>query len=310
MELPTHILLLYGYWLIFGWVLVTLLGLPIPVTPVLLAAGALTRDGDMNLSLTFIAALLAALLADSTWYWVGRNYGNHVLKFLCKITLEPTNCVRKSELSFGQRHALVLLYAKFIPGLSTLSAPIAGQRRMSYSRFILFDGAGSILWLSSLLLGGRLFGDLLAKNPHIFDWVGRFSGSLLLLGIFIFFAIRVYRRERLLKALAAARLEPLELKQMLDSGIEVFIVDLRHPNERLEDSFTLPGAHLILPNQISSSSDRIPRDCDVIVFCSCPGEAAAAKVALSLHRQGVERVRPLRGGYDEWKRLGLPLQSV
>jgi membrane protein DedA with SNARE-associated domain/rhodanese-related sulfurtransferase len=310
MELPTHILLLYGYWLIFGWVLVDLLGLPIPVTPVLLAAGALSRDGDMNLGLSFAAAVSGALVADSTWYWVGRRYGAQVLKFLCKILLEPTNCVRKSQGTFGQHHGVTLLYAKFIPGLSTLVAPIAGQRRMDYKRFLMFDTVGAIFWIGTLLISGRLFGDLLAKNPHIFDWVGRFSGSLLLIGILGFFAIRVIRRQRLLKALAAARLDPLELKQMLDAGEEVFIVDLRHPDERIEDAFTLPGAHLILPHEIPSRHETIPRDRDVIVFCSCPGEAAAAKVALSLHKQGVERVRPLRGGYGEWKRLGFPLEAV
>jgi membrane protein DedA with SNARE-associated domain/rhodanese-related sulfurtransferase len=310
MELPTHMLLLYGYWLIFGWVLVDLLGLPIPVTPVLLAAGALSAGGDMNLGLSFVAGLSAALIADSTWFWVGRRYGAQVLKFLCKISLEPTTCVRKSQGSYGKRQGVIFLYSKFIPGLSALAAPIAGQRRMDYTRFLIFDTIGAILWVGSLLIGGRLFGDLLARNPHILDWVGRFSGSLLLLGILIFFLIRVIRRQRLLKALAAARLDPLELKQMLDAGEEVFIVDLRHPDERIEDAFTLPGAHLILPHEIPTRHESIPRDRDVIVFCSCPGEASAAKVALTLHKRGVERVRPLRGGYDEWKRLGFPLEAV
>lgn len=310
MELPTHLLLLHGYWLIFGWVLLCLIGVPIPVTPTLLAAGALSSDGDMNLSYTFIAGLAACISADVTWYFIGRRYGSKVLRLLCKITMQPANCIRVSEGSVGRRAALVFLYAKFIPGLSSLASPIAGQRRMKFYRFLFYDALGSALWLGAFLYGGRVFGKLLQQNPHIFDWVGRFSGLLLLAGLVGFFLFRIYRRHRLLHALAAARLDPLELKLMLDAGEEVYIVDLRNPSERIDDAHTLPGAHLVAPGEIASHSSNIPLDRDIILFCSCPNEAAAAQIALKLQKQGIDRVRPLRGGYDEWKRLGLPLEAV
>ncbi len=310
MELPTHLILLHGYWLIFGWVFVCFIGVPIPVTPALLAAGALSADGDMNLGLTFLFALAACLCADVSWFFIGRHYGGKVLRLLCKITMQPANCIRTSEGSVGRRASLVFLYAKFIPGLSSLAAPIAGQRRMSFTRFIIYDALGSAIWLSTFLFGGRLFGKLLQKDPHLFDWVGHYSGLLLIAGIVAFLAFRIYRRHRQLRALAAARLDPLELKQMLDAGEEVYIVDLRNPSERIDDAFTLPGAHLLAPNHIASHSSDIPLDRDIILFCSCPNEAAAAQIALKLQKQGIDRVRPLRGGYDEWKRLGFPLAAV
>lgn len=310
MELPAHLLLLHGYWLVFAWVFVCLIGVPIPVTPALLAAGALSSDGDMNLALTFVFGLAACLSADIAWFFIGRRYGNKVLRFLCKITMLPANCIRASEGSVGRGTSLVFLYAKFIPGLTVLAAPIAGQRRISFTRFLVYDTSGSALWLASLLLSGRLFGKLLQENPHLFDWVGRYSGLILVAGLILFFAFRLYRRHAQLRVLAAARLDPLELKQMLDAGEEVYIVDLRKPGERMDDARTLPGAHLFAPHQIASQSSDIPLDRDIVLFCSCPNESDAAKIALKLQKQGIDRVRPLRGGYEEWKRLGLPLDAV
>jgi len=96
MELPTHFLLLYGYLLLFAWVLVEQLGIPLPATPVLLAAGALSATGEISFPLALLVGLVATLSADSAWYFIGRKYGHHVLRILCKLSMEPTVCVRAS----------------------------------------------------------------------------------------------------------------------------------------------------------------------------------------------------------------------
>jgi rhodanese-related sulfurtransferase len=113
-----------------------------------------------------------------------------------------------------------------------------------------------------------------------------------------------------LKQLVASRLEPQELKRQLDAGEKVYIVDLRHPLELLPDPFTLPGALHFSPDALAARNLEIPRDRDVVLFCTCPSEATAAKTAMILLKLGIQRVRPLRGGYDEWKRLGYPLEAV
>jgi rhodanese-related sulfurtransferase len=202
------------------------------------------------------------------------------------------------------------MIAKFVPGLATLAPPVAGQNGMGYWPFLLFDGIGATLWLGALLGAGRFFGDLLRRNPSLLDWAGRFSGALLVLGILGFFVGRVVRRRMVLKKLVAARLEPEELKRQLDAGEPVYIVDLRHPLELVPDPFTLPGAIHFSPDALAERHHEIPRDRDIVLFCSCPSEATAAKTAMTLHKLGIERVRPLRGGYDEWKRLGFPVDAV
>ncbi|HET7102823.1 MAG TPA: DedA family protein/thiosulfate sulfurtransferase GlpE [Terracidiphilus sp.] len=310
MALPTHILLVYGYLLLFAWVLVEQIGVPLPATPVLLAAGALSVQRQFSFAAALVAALAATMIADILWYAFGRRFGHQVLRLLCKLSMEPTICVRQTQNSFGRRGGLTLMIAKFVPGLATLAPPIAGQNGMPVNSFLFYDGMGAILWVGGLLGTGRIFGDAMMRDPSLVSWVGRFSGALLVLAIAAFFAARLIRRQRFLKKLSESRLEPGELKQLLDEGEAVFIVDLRHPLELLPDPFTLPGALHLTPEALAAQIDRIPRDRDVVLYCTCPNEATAAKTAMALHKLGIERVRPLRGGFDEWKRLGYPLDAI
>jgi len=310
MALPIHFLTVYGYALLFAWVLVQQLGVPVPSAPVLLAAGTLSAQGVLSLPLVFVAALTAAVISDSTWFCIGRRYGHVVLRVLCKMSLEPTTCVRRTQDSFGRMHGPMLLWAKFVPGVAMLAPPVAGENGMSLAPFLFFDGMGSAFWAGGWILAGRLFGDALRRDPRLLAWAARFSGALLLAAIAAVLAGRILRRRAVLRELAAARLEPVELKRLLDAGERVYIVDLRHPLELLPEPYTLPGALHFAPDTLTRRHSEIPRDRDVVLFCTCPSEATAAKTAMTLHKLGIERVRPLRGGYDEWKRLGFPLDVV
>ncbi len=310
MALPTHILMMYGYLLLFAWVLVEQFGIPLPATPVLLAAGALSAEHQISFSLALAAGIAASLVADSAWFLIGRRFGHHVLRVLCKLSLESAVCIRKTQDSFGRRRGVTLMVAKFVPGLATLAPPVAGENGMAFASFLCFDGIGATLWVGALLAAGRLFGDALKRDPGLLDWVGRFSGTLLALGIVGFFLVRLYRRRSFLRKLVVARMEPEELKRQLDAGEQVFIIDLRHPLELLPDPFTLPGALHFSPEALAARIQEIPRDRDIVLYCTCPSEATAAKTAMALHELGIERVRPLRGGFDEWRRLGYPLDAV
>jgi membrane protein DedA with SNARE-associated domain/rhodanese-related sulfurtransferase len=310
MGLPLHFLSLYGYAVLFSWVLIEQLGIPLPASPVLLAAGALAARGELRFGLAFAVAWIACLIADSTWFHVGRRHGHQVLRLLCKLSLEPTTCVRRTEESFGTQRGTMLMFAKFVPGVATLAPPVAGEAGMSFGAFLVFDGIGSALWAGALLVGGYIFGDAIERDSTLLGWVGRFSGILLLIGIVAFFVARLLRRRATLRQLSAARMEPEELKQILDSGEPVYIVDLRHPLELVPEPFTLPGALLFAPERLAERHLEIPRDRDIVLFCTCPSEATAARTAMQLYKLGIERVRPLRGGYDAWKQLGFPVDQV
>jgi rhodanese-related sulfurtransferase len=226
------------------------------------------------------------------------------------MSLEPGTCIRCTQDSFQRRGFLLLLFAKFVPGVSLLTPPVAGQYGMGFGVFLLLDGIGSMLWAGAWLGAGRYFADLLKHNATLLEWASHFSGVLLILAVVGFAIQRDYRRRWVLKTLIASRMEPEELKRKLELGEPVYIVDLRHPLELIPDPFTLPGAHYFLPEELTIRHHDIPRDRDIVLYCTCPSEATAARTAMMLHELGIERVRPLRGGFDEWRRLGYPLEPI
>jgi len=300
----------YGYLVVLLWVLTEQLGIPIPSTPLLLTAGTLTATHKLHLEGILAAALAGSLIADSVWYLFGKRYGAAVVRLVCRLSMESTACVRKTEGYFTRRGPAALLIAKFVPGLGTVAPPIAGQIGMGYFRFLSFDAAGILLWSLTVTLTGRFFGDILKRNPNALAVAGHFAVAIFVLLFLGFLVWRMLQRRAFLRSVRMARLEPRELRQMIDSGEPVFIVDLRHPLDYLPDPRTLPGALTLTPDKLVEQSDRIPRDQEIVLFCTCPSEATAAKMALILRKMGIERVRPLRGGFDEWKRLGYPLVDI
>jgi membrane protein DedA with SNARE-associated domain/rhodanese-related sulfurtransferase len=300
----------YAYIVVFLWVLVEQLGVPVPSTPILLTAGTLTGTHKLHLELLLGSILFGGLIADSVWYAFGKKYGGVVVRLVCKLSFESSACVRKTEQHFRKRGAAALLVAKFVPGLGAVAAPIAGQSRMGYGKFVIFDAGGILLWGTTVTLAGRFFGDWLNRNPQALSWTAHsfvFLFAVLLLG---FLGYRMLQRRAFLQSVRMARVEPAELKQMMDEGEPVFIVDLRHPLDYLPDPRTLPGALSLTPDRLVEQSERIPRDQEIVLFCTCPSEATAARMTLALRKMGIARVRPLRGGFDEWKRLGYPLVEI
>ena len=193
----------YAYAILFLWVLVEQLGVPIPSIPLLLTAGTLSATHGIHASYALAAVLAACILADSLWYALGRRYGNSVLKLLCRLSLEASTCVTKTESYFTRRGPVTLLFAKFVPGLSTVAAPIAGQTGMPYSRFLLWDIAGSIVWAESYLLSGRFFGDLAQRSTRFFQYLSHFALVIFVLLVLGSMAYRVWKNRRFLIDLRA-----------------------------------------------------------------------------------------------------------
>jgi membrane protein DedA with SNARE-associated domain/rhodanese-related sulfurtransferase len=310
MPIALDFFLHYAYWILFLWVLVEQFGVPIPSIPLLLTAGTLTATHKLALPLVLISVVCGSLVSDSVWYLMGKKYGGNVVKLLCRLSMESSTCVRRTENYFTKHGAGALVLAKFIPGLGSVAAPISGQTGMRYRDFAIFDIAGILLWAVTFTLTGRFFGDVLKRNPDALQWVGHFAFLLFVLLLLGFFVWRFFRQRAFLREIRMARLEPQELKTMLDREQPVYIVDLRHPLDYLPDPRTLPGAVLLTPDSLIQHADEIPRDRDVVLFCTCPSEATAAKMALAIRKMGVYRVRPLRGGFDEWKQLGYPLVAI
>jgi membrane protein DedA with SNARE-associated domain/rhodanese-related sulfurtransferase len=300
----------YAYLILFGWIAAEQIGLPIPSVPLLVTAGTLTATRQLNLPLILLAAVLGCLVSDSIWYFMGARYGGTIVRMVCKLSFESAACVRRTGDFFQRYGSRALLLAKFIPGLGAVAAPIAGQSRMSYANFITFDAAGALLWSLSATLVGRFFGDVLKKHPGALGELGHSAGVLFVLLLVGFFCYRIYRQRAFLRQIRGAKIEPEDLKKMLDAGEDVYIIDLRHPLDYLPDPRRLPGAVLFKPDTLVAEGDRIPRDRDIVLYCTCPSDATSARTALRLRSLGIYRVRPLHGGYEGWKKLNYPLEPM
>ncbi len=305
----------HAYSILFGWVLVEQAGVPVPSVPVLLAAGTMSAAHKLQLGVALPVILLACLLSDSAWYLLGRRYGTRIVNVLCKMSFEAASCVTRTQGSLSRRGAVTLLFAKFVPGLSMMAAPMAGQSGLSYVTFVMYDLAGSLMWAAAWLLGGRFFGDVAERSHRLFGMLAHFAGALVVVMVIGVVVVRYVRRVRFKRELRGLRLEPGQLMAMIADaereGLDPpFIVDLRHPLDVLSDPLTLPYALRIGPDELKQRHEIIPRDRDIVLYCTCPSEETSAKVALELRKLGVRRVRPLRGGLQGWKDAGYALEPA
>ncbi len=300
----------HGYLLVFAWVFVEQAGLPIPSAPLLLAVGALAGTREMNLGLAISVAVLAALASDSMWYELGRRKGVRVLQLLCRISLEPDSCVRRTQMSIGRSGVRVLLVAKFVPGLNAVAAPFSGIIRTGWRRFLLFDLLGALLWAGSFTVTGYVFSGELERVAARAAVLGEWLLVLLLAAFSGYILWKFYNRRRFLRRLKIARITPEELKGKMDAGEDVIIVDLRHALDFASQPETIPGALHMDAAELEEATQVIPRDREIVLFCACPNEVTAARLALLLRSKGITRIRPLAEGYEGWRSRGFPMSLL
>jgi membrane protein DedA with SNARE-associated domain/rhodanese-related sulfurtransferase len=295
---------------LFLFVLAEQSGLPVPATPALLAAGASLSRVPLHFAWAVAVASVAALAGDILWYWLGRWYGRPMLNAVCRVSLEPASCARRATEAFGRRGVRVLLVAKFIPGVSTTAPTLAALFGVSPARFILWDGAGTVLWVATFMGAGALFRDQVAGAIGLARHLGTGAAALAAVALVGYMTAKGLTRRRFLRRLRVDRIAPEDLATLLDAGAPVTVVDLRHALDVERDGAVIPGALRIVPEDLSSRHGELPRDRDIVLYCSCPDEATSASVALRLRAHGLDRIRPLAGGFDAWRAAGRPVASV
>jgi membrane protein DedA with SNARE-associated domain/rhodanese-related sulfurtransferase len=298
----------HGAAVLFAAVFLEQIGVPLPAAPWLLAGGTLAAMGKLHGLGALVAATFGSVAADCIWFYLGRYRGHRVLNFLCRISLEPDSCVRRTQDVFTRYGMRGVIAAKFIPGLSTLAPPLAGISGVGAPRFFFFDGLGSLLYAGSFILIGVVFSRQLEQVLAALESLG--SGALaLLVGLAVLYlGYKYVQRRHLLKELRMARITVDELYQKLEAGENLVILDLRSPGEVERNPLLIRGARHMTLEEVQQRQHEIPRDRDIILYCSCPNEASSARLALLLHRKGIVRVRPLQGGWDAWQERNYPME--
>ena len=302
-------LIRHGPLVLFIGLFVEQMGLPIPAAPLLLAAGALVAAGKMNWAVAISSAAVGSLLADLIWYQLGRFRGARILGFLCRISLEPDSCIRSTQTIFWHHGMGAVVVAKFIPGLSTVMPPLAAIFRVPLRRFLLFDGLGCLLYPACVGGLGFLFSDQVVDIMNELGRIGR-GGLMVVLGALgAYMGYKYFQRRRLLRRLRIARITVDELRRKQEKGDDsLLVVDLRSELDLKNDPFVIAGALHFNLHDLERRHSEIPRDRDVVLYCSCPNEVTSARTAWLLQKRGIERVRPLAGGIAAWRERKYPLE--
>ncbi len=258
----------HGYVVLLVWVFAEQVGIPIPAMPLLLAAGALAGTGHLSFFNSVFFAVLGAVAADTIWFQLGRHKGIKVLQLLCKISLEPDSCVRRTEGIFSRQGARSLLVAKFIPGLGIVTPPLAGIFHMRLRRFLLFDALGSLFWAGAFTGLGYVFSGQIELVADRLASLGGWLVVLIVGALAAYIGYKFVARQRFLRELRIARITVDELKEKIDSGEDLVIVDLRHSLDFEAEPETIPGAMHMDAKELEEKNDRLPRDREVILYCT------------------------------------------
>lgn len=305
--MPSH----HDYlWIVWINTLLHELGVPVPMLPTAMLAGAsAAAQGDSPLSL--IAAVVAGtLLGNAVWFQAGRLRGASVLKLLCRMSLSPDTCVARTEDTFTRWGWSSLVIGRFIPGVSLIAPPLAGALGMSWWRFLVLTAAGAAVWgvvaVGAGMVLAHQIGDVVALLSR-YGWHAAAIAGAMLLGYVVW---RWYVRAATKRATDVPRITVDELKAAIERGEAPLIVDVRGAATRQALAHRIAEASESSLDEILAGTLNLPRDRLIVVFCSCPNEASAAAAARRLIDAGYARARPLLGGLERWVASGYPTEPA
>ena len=299
-----------GLAVVVGNVLVDQIGLPVPAVPTLVVAGAVAAEHHWWGGELFIFATAACLIADLGWYFAGRLYGNRVMRLLCRMSLTPDSCVSETQLRFERWGGNALLIAKFVPGLAIIAPPLAGALRMRALRFAGLSTLGAALWVGVYMGVGALLRPQIDRLlPRVAEFGGR---AVAVIGALLaaYIAFKWWERRAFYAKLRMARISVAELYELMDAQRPPLVVDVRSHSARAREPRWIPGALHVPLDEVGEHIASLPADREIVVYCTCPNEASAARVAKLLIDRGYTRVRPLHGGLDAWVAAGYAVETL
>jgi len=298
----------HGYAILFAAVFLEAVGFPVPAALALLIAGAAAARGSLHPGLTAATALSAMMAGDTLMFLMGRYTGWWLLALLCRLSLNPESCILRSADSFYKRGRMLLVIAKFVPGINTMAPPMAGSMNMRLFQFLRLDLAGAVLYAGAYLALGWIFSGALGVVTHGYQMFGRALGWLVIaaLAVYLAFVIRAWIKARALRSVPFA--SPAEVARAMSSDSAI-VYDVRSHGYYDPRATRIEGSRRLEPNALHQFDQPTPPGTQVYLYCTCVREATSARVAHMLREKGVHTV-VIKGGLRAWKKAGLPMESV
>jgi membrane protein DedA with SNARE-associated domain/rhodanese-related sulfurtransferase len=291
-------------------------GLPLPLSVVLLTAGASAHGGMLRIGILIPCAAFAALLGDTLMYLGGRYTGWWLLAGICRISMNPEACIFGSANSFYRRGPKVLMFSKFIPGLATVAAPLAGSLNMKLTRFMRLDAVGVLLYVCAWSLAGFTFAPFLRLILHWVERLGHVTFATVLAAVMLYVGWLTYNWLHDKRFSNIERVAAQELHDRLKSASHdrlVIIADVRSHGyydpgmQRIKNSIRVEPSRL--KEELIALREFMAPECDIYLYCSCAREATSVRVAHMLEQENC-RTKVIQGGLKAWVKAGGPLEPV
>jgi membrane protein DedA with SNARE-associated domain/rhodanese-related sulfurtransferase len=299
----------FGVAIVFVNTLLHELGIPIPLTPTVLVAGAAARE---FLAFAFLVAAVVSgtLIGNSIWFAAGRRFGPRVLKGFCRISLSPDSCVGRTGQAFERWGGALFIVGRFIPGISLVAPPVAGALGMGWSKFLWLSALGSVVWASVIVVAGAaLQGAVMALVQAITEApAGMWAALVGLVALYVLWRYLVRQRAR--RALQVPRLSVAQLREAMQSPTPPIVVDVRGSTMQQVDARRIPRALTLALKDLESYRPEDFSERKVVLYCACPNEASAAAGARILRERGHTDAHALLGGIDAWIAAGYEIEQI
>ena len=236
----------------------------------MVAGGAAGASGLLSAPRLLATCMVAMLMGDLLVYYFGRRSGWWLLALLCKVSVNPETCILRSAETFYKRGRMTLVVAKFVPGLGTMAAPLAGSMKMRLGQFLLYDFAGTALYSITYTGIGFVFRDFLSLIVRGFYTAGRMVEIVVAVALIAYIAFRIYLyiKYRVYRVVPRITVELLEQRLESDGMDKFVIADVRSHGYYDAGAERIRGSIRLEPNQLSQALNGLPRDKDIYLYCT------------------------------------------
>jgi membrane protein DedA with SNARE-associated domain/rhodanese-related sulfurtransferase len=301
----------HSYLVIFLAVFAEAIGLPMPAALVFVVAGAAAASHALHLPLVFLVSILALLCGDFLLFTLGRYTGWALLGILCRVSVNPETCILRSAESFYKRGKITLVVAKFIPGVNTIAAPLAGSMKMRPGQFLSFDSMGAVIYAGAYIMLGFIFRDFLAAITRGFMAAGRAVEAAFLVAIigYVIYRLWVYYKNQVYRIVPRVQVEELAHKLDSEEKGNVLLLDVRSHGYYDAGALRIKDSIRLEPNNFAEEIKNLSKSKQIYVYCTCARDATSARVAHLLREQGFDAY-VIVGGLGAWRKAKLPLEGI
>ena len=260
----------HGMLMLAGFCFIEAVGVPLPAALALVSAGALAAQSRLDPGSTFAAGMAGLLAGDTILFLVGRYTGWYFLGLLCRLAMNPESCIHKAASAFYRRGRVALLFTKFIPGINTMAAPLAGSLNMRLRDFFAFDLAGAFLYAGTYFTVGYLFSGVLGAIALWMVQAGEAVKSLIVvcLAVYLFYRLRLARRLRA-EFVDIPRVTAKELARLMaECGEGLLVLDVRSHGYYGANAVRIKGSTRLEPNRLVDAMHELPEDKKIYLYCT------------------------------------------